>query len=54
MLVALICKASQRRRDLRIEDNLRVPSGVAYMLQNRTITKRVLPEIFNNLTDSPR
>jgi uncharacterized circularly permuted ATP-grasp superfamily protein len=29
-----------------LEDNLRVPSGVAYMLENRRITKRVLPEIF--------
>ncbi len=32
-----------------LEDNLRVPSGVAYMLENRNITKRVLPEIFNTL-----
>jgi len=29
-----------------LEDNLRVPSGVAYMLENRAITKRVLPELF--------
>ncbi len=29
-----------------LEDNLRVPSGVSYMLENRAITKRVLPEIF--------
>lgn len=29
-----------------LEDNLRVPSGVAYMLENRGITKRVLPELF--------
>ncbi|SFG38212.1 circularly permuted type 2 ATP-grasp protein [Neptunomonas qingdaonensis] len=29
-----------------LEDNLRVPSGVAYMLENRSITKRVLPELF--------
>lgn len=29
-----------------LEDNLRVPSGVAYMLENRAITKRVLPEVF--------
>lgn len=29
-----------------LEDNLRVPSGVAYMLENRKTTKRVLPEIF--------
>ena len=29
-----------------LEDNLRVPSGVAYMLENREITKRTLPELF--------
>ena len=34
-----------------LEDNLRVPSGVSYMLENREITKRVLPELFlkNNI-----
>lgn len=36
-----------------LEDNLRVPSGVAYMLENRRITKRVLPEIFKSLNISP-
>ena len=29
-----------------LEDNLRVPSGVSYMLENRAITKRVLPQLF--------
>ena len=29
-----------------LEDNLRVPSGVSYMLENRNISKRVLPELF--------
>jgi uncharacterized circularly permuted ATP-grasp superfamily protein len=29
-----------------LEDNLRVPSGVSYMLENRAITKRVWPELF--------
>ncbi len=29
-----------------LEDNLRVPSGVSYMLENRKVTKRVLPELF--------
>jgi uncharacterized circularly permuted ATP-grasp superfamily protein len=29
-----------------LEDNLRVPSGVSYMLENRSITKRVFPELF--------
>ena len=28
-----------------LEDNLRVPSGVSYMLENRNISKRVLPEL---------
>lgn len=36
-----------------LEDNLRVPSGVAYMLENRKTTKRVLPEVFNLLPISP-
>jgi uncharacterized circularly permuted ATP-grasp superfamily protein len=31
-----------------LEDNLRVPSGVSYMLENREITKRVLPELFQD------
>ncbi len=30
-----------------LEDNLRVPSGVSYMLENRSITKRVLPDLFD-------
>lgn len=36
-----------------LEDNLRVPSGVAYMLENRKTTKRVLPELFKLLHISP-
>jgi len=31
-----------------LEDNLRVPSGVSYMLENRNVTKRVFPELFEN------
>jgi uncharacterized circularly permuted ATP-grasp superfamily protein len=30
-----------------LEDNLRVPSGASYMLENRVITKRVFPELFS-------
>ena len=30
-----------------LEDNLRVPSGASYMLENRIITKRVFPEVFS-------
>ncbi|MFZ8973701.1 MAG: circularly permuted type 2 ATP-grasp protein, partial [Pseudomonadales bacterium] len=28
-----------------LEDNLRVPSGVSYMLENRNISKRIMPEL---------
>jgi len=31
-----------------LEDNLRVPSGVSYMLENRQVTKRVFAELFEN------
>jgi len=30
-----------------LEDNLRTPSGVSYMLKNREITKRIFPDIFH-------
>ncbi|SMF45460.1 Uncharacterized conserved protein, circularly permuted ATPgrasp superfamily [Alteromonadaceae bacterium Bs31] len=36
-----------------LEDNLRVPSGVSYMLENRAITKRVLPELFEEVDIQP-
>ncbi len=36
-----------------LEDNLRVPSGVSYMLENREITKRVLPELLENYSIQP-
>ncbi|MEM9256485.1 MAG: circularly permuted type 2 ATP-grasp protein [Pseudomonadota bacterium] len=36
-----------------LEDNLRVPSGVSYMLENREITKRILPELFENYSIQP-
>jgi uncharacterized circularly permuted ATP-grasp superfamily protein len=29
-----------------LEDNLRVPSGVSYMLENRQVMKRIFPELF--------
>ena len=29
-----------------LEDNLRVPSGVSYMIENREVMKRVFPELF--------
>lgn len=36
-----------------LEDNLRVPSGVSYMLQNRKVTKRVLPDLFEKYNVKP-
>jgi uncharacterized circularly permuted ATP-grasp superfamily protein len=33
-----------------LEDNLRVPSGVSYMLENRLVMKRVFPELFETRT----
>ena len=36
-----------------LEDNLRVPSGVSYMLENRSVMKRVLPELFENQNIEP-
>lgn len=36
-----------------LEDNLRVPSGVSYMLENRELTKRVFPELFENYSILP-
>ncbi len=36
-----------------LEDNLRVPSGVSYMLTNRQIIKRVFPLLFNKYDVRP-
>jgi len=36
-----------------LEDNLRVPSGVSYMLENREIMKRTLPELFRECRIQP-
>jgi len=36
-----------------LEDNLRCPSGVSYMLENREILKRTFPEIFEKLDVRP-
>jgi uncharacterized circularly permuted ATP-grasp superfamily protein len=36
-----------------LEDNLRVPSGVSYMLANREVMKRVLPGLFDRYDVSP-
>ena len=36
-----------------LEDNLRVPSGVSYMLENRSVIKRVFPELFTRTRIRP-
>lgn len=36
-----------------LEDNLRVPSGVSYMLENRHVMKRVFPEMFEQYNIMP-
>ena len=32
-----------------LEDNLRCPSGISYVLENRSILKRTFPELFEKL-----
>jgi uncharacterized circularly permuted ATP-grasp superfamily protein len=36
-----------------LEDNLRIPSGVSYMLENRLVMKRVYPELFQAYSIQP-
>ena len=36
-----------------LEDNLRTPSGISYVLENREILKRSFPQIFANYAPSP-
>ncbi|WP_026374775.1 circularly permuted type 2 ATP-grasp protein [Aestuariibacter salexigens] len=36
-----------------LEDNLRVPSGVSYMLENRSVIKRVFPDMFEQMDVLP-
>ncbi len=36
-----------------LEDNLRVPSGVSYVLENREVLKRILPQVFEGLAVRP-
>ncbi len=36
-----------------LEDNLRVPSGVSYMLENRSVSKRAMPEAFQDINIQP-
>ena len=36
-----------------LEDNMRVPSGVSYVLENRTVMKRAFPRVFEGLSILP-
>jgi uncharacterized circularly permuted ATP-grasp superfamily protein len=36
-----------------LEDNLRIPSGVSYLLENRMVAKRVFPELFRSYSVEP-
>ena len=36
-----------------LEDNLRVPSGVSYLLENREVMKRVFPDMFEQMSILP-
>jgi uncharacterized circularly permuted ATP-grasp superfamily protein len=36
-----------------LEDNLRVPSGVSYLLENRMVAKHVFPEMFRHYSIEP-
>ena len=36
-----------------LEDNLRVPSGVSYVLENREVLKRIFPKVFEGLAVRP-
>ena len=36
-----------------LEDNLRVPSGVSYMLENRYVSKTAMPEAFQDINIQP-
>jgi len=36
-----------------LEDNLRVPSGVSYMLENRSVMMRLVPDLFSRIPVAP-
>ncbi len=36
-----------------LEDNLRCPSGVSYVLENREVMKRTFPQVFQGMSISP-
>lgn len=43
----------EKGRFLVLEDNLRCPSGVSYVLENRRVLKRIFPELFRALGVRP-
>ena len=43
----------QKGRLYVLEDNLRVPSGVSYLLENRQVMKRTFPELFDDYAILP-
>src|SRR6185312_9347408 len=36
-----------------LEDNLRVPSGVSYVIENRAVAKKAFPEVFARQSIAP-
>ena len=36
-----------------LEDNARTPSGVSYMLENREVTMRLMPDLFSSASRRP-
>lgn len=47
--VAGIDLIRDQNRFVVLEDNLKVPSGVSYVLENRRMTKQFFPELFNRI-----
>jgi uncharacterized circularly permuted ATP-grasp superfamily protein len=50
---ALTCSVSNTGEFVVLEDNLRVPSGVSYMLTNRRVMKRTFPQLFHSYGVGP-
>ena len=43
----------ERGEFLVLEDNLRCPSGVSYVLENRRVMKHVFPQLFDRYRSAP-
>jgi uncharacterized circularly permuted ATP-grasp superfamily protein len=48
-----VVRAAARAASYVLEDNLRVPSGVSYMLENRKVMMRLFPELFARYRGAP-